>query len=226
VKISYPLVVLNFKNYGEAIGSRCLKLAKIAEKVSLDTGVTVAVCPNFVDLEKIARSVAIPVLAQHCDPYEPGAFTGSVVAENLREAKVSGSLLNHSEKRLKLSAIAAAVARLKRVGLFSLVCADDVSSAAAASALNPDALAIEPPELIGTGVSVSTARPEVVTKTVASVRKLNKEVHILCGAGVSTPDDVKKAILLGTEGVLLSSAYVKSRDPETLLRKMCEFSLV
>lgn len=226
MKISYPLIILNFKNYSEAIGGRCLELARIAEKVSRDTGVSVAVCPNFIDLEKIARSVAVPVLAQHCDPYDPGAFTGSVVAENLRQANVFGSLLNHSEKRLKLSEIAAAVARLRHNGLFSVVCADDVASAAAAAALNPDALAVEPPELIGTGVSVSTARPEVVTETVASVKKLNKEVHVLCGAGVSTAEDVKKAIQLGTEGVLLSSAYVKSRDPEQLLRKMCESALV
>ncbi|MEM4343444.1 MAG: triose-phosphate isomerase, partial [Candidatus Caldarchaeum sp.] len=94
------------------------------------------------------------------------------------------------------------------------------------AALEPEALAVEPPELIGTGVSVSTARPEVVSGAVVKVKKVSMRVHVLCGAGVSSEDDVRKALELGAEGVLLSSAYVKSRDPEKLLREMCRAMLV
>ncbi|MDW8084365.1 MAG: triose-phosphate isomerase [Candidatus Caldarchaeum sp.] len=224
--IKYPVIMLNFKCYRESLGRRGLELAKTAEKVSRETGVSVAVCPSFVNLAQIVQAVDMPVLAQHCDPYEPGAFTGSVVAEFLKEVGAVGSLLNHSEKRLKLSDITAAVNRLRANGLVSVVCADDVTSASAAAAIMPDALAVEPPELIGTGISVSKAKPEVVTETVKQVRFFNREVRILCGAGVSTAEDVKKAILLGTEGVLLSSAYVKSQDPEKLLREMCEAVLI
>lgn len=224
--IAYPMIVLNFKCYRESIGLRGLQLAKIAEKVSKQTGVVVSVCPSQTDIWKIAEAVEIPVLAQHCDPHEPGAHTGAVVAESLKEIGAAGSLLNHSERRLKLSEIAMAVNKLRQSGLASLVCADDVLSATAAATLNPDALAVEPPELIGTGISVSTARPEVVTGTVERVKALNKQVHVLCGAGVSNADDVRKAILLGTEGVLLSSAFVKHPEPEGLLRKMCEAVLL
>ncbi|MEM2095710.1 MAG: triose-phosphate isomerase [Candidatus Caldarchaeum sp.] len=226
MNLGFPAIILNFKSYREAIGRRGVELAKTAERVSSETGVQVAVCPNIVSLETVAETVSVPVLAQHCDPFEAGPHTGAVVAESLKEIGVSGSLLNHSEKRLKLSDIASTVARLRGLGLASVVCADDLHAAVSAAALEPEALAVEPPELIGTGVSVSTARPEVVSGAVVKVKKVSMRVHVLCGAGVSSEDDVRKALELGAEGVLLSSAYVKSRDPEKLLREMCRAMLV
>jgi len=57
----------------------------------------------------------------------------------------------------------------------------------------------------------------VVVGAVEAVKKINPSVHILCGAGISTGDDVAKAIELGTEGVLLASAYVKAKDPKKIL---------
>jgi len=224
--IRYPVIVLNFKAYAEALGVRAVQLAKIADNVSRDCGVTVVVCPNIIDLRKVVESVSIPVFAQHCDPHNMGSYTGSVVAEALKEAGVYGSLLNHSEKRLGLSEISSAVQKLLSLGLMPVVCADDVQAVKAASALGPEAVAVEPPELIGTGISVSTAKPEVITKTVEVVRKIAPEVHVLCGAGVSRPEDVRRAVELGAEGVLLSSAYVKSSDPKDMLRKMCEAALI
>jgi triosephosphate isomerase len=121
-----------------------------------------------------------------------------------------------------------AVGRLRDNGLISLVCADDPNASAAVSAMGPDIVAVEPPELIGTGISVSTSRPEVVSDTVRRVRSVNPRlgVHVLCGAGVSKPEDVSRALQLGAEGVLVSSAYVKSRDPAALLREMCRAALV
>ncbi|RLG06224.1 MAG: triose-phosphate isomerase, partial [Thaumarchaeota archaeon] len=89
----------------------------------------------------------------------------------------------------------------------------------------PEILAIEPPELIGTGIPVSKAKPEVVTGAVEAVKRINPRVHVLCGAGISTGDDVAKAIELGTEGVLLASAYVKAKDPKKLLSGMAEAAL-
>ncbi|MEM1945828.1 MAG: triose-phosphate isomerase [Candidatus Caldarchaeum sp.] len=221
MRLDIPTIILNFKAFREALGNHALELAKTAEKVSLETGVQVAVCPCLTDLQNVVNHVSIPVLAQHCDPHKPGPFTGSVVAESLKTIGVVGSLLNHSEKRMKLSDLTLSVTRLRENGLISVVCADDVSAAVAAAALKPDAVAVEPPELIGTGISVSTAKPEVVSEAVARVKTANPNVVVLCGAGVSTAEDVRKAVMLGAEGVLLSTAYVKSRDPEKLLREMC-----
>jgi len=86
--------------------------------------------------------------------------------------------------------------------------------------MEPDMLAIEPPELIGTGIPVSKANPEVVEGTVREVRKINRSVRILCGAGISKGEDVAAALELGAEGVLLASSVVKSKDVEGAIREL------
>ncbi len=224
-RLKYPIIVLNLKTYSEAIGEGALRLARIAEKVSRETGVEIAVAPQHTDLARVAEAVSIPVFAQHVDPHKPGSWTGSVLVEAIKDAGAVGSLVNHSEKQLKLSDIAASISRLREAGLIPLLCTNDPTVSAAGAALEPEMLAVEPPELIGTGIPVSRAKPEVVTQSVESVRRVSRAVHILCGAGISTAEDVEAAIKLGTEGVLLASAYVKSKEPEKLLKSMAEAAL-
>ena len=151
-KISFPLIALNFKTYAQAFGENSLRLAKIAEEVSDQFGVTIAVAPPIIDLARVAAEVEIPVFAQHVDPYEPGSHTGSIIAEDVKAAGAVGSLVNHSEHRLKLADIGMVLKRLKENKLISLLCTDTVETTKAGAALSPDILAIEPPELIGTGI--------------------------------------------------------------------------
>ena len=224
-KISFPLIALNFKTYAQAFGENSLRLAKIAEEVSDQFGVTIAVAPPIIDLARVAAEVEIPVFAQHVDPYEPGSHTGSIIAEDVKAAGAVGSLVNHSEHRLKLADIGMVLKRLKENKLISLLCTDAVETTKAGAALSPDILAIEPPELIGTGIPVSKAKPEVVRGAVHAVQKINPDVHVLCGAGISTGDDVARAIELGAEGVLLASAYVKAKDPKMVLIGMAREAL-
>ena len=224
-KISFPLIALNFKTYAQAFGENSLKLAKIAEEVSDQFGVTIAVAPPMIDLARVAAEVKIPVFAQHVDPYEPGSHTGSIIAEDVKAAGAVGSLVNHSEHRLKLADIGMVLKRLRENDLISLLCTDTVETTKAGAALSPDMLAIEPPELIGTGIPVSKAKPEVVKGAVQAVQKINPDVHVLCGAGISTGDDVARAIELGAEGVLLASAYVKAKDPKMVLIGMAREAL-
>ncbi|MEM4297603.1 MAG: triose-phosphate isomerase, partial [Nitrososphaerota archaeon] len=172
VGMKYPLIVLNFKAYAEALGERSLKLALVAEGVASEAGVEIAVCPQYLDVELVASRVRIPVFAQHVDPYPPGPHTGSVTAEALKVKGVVGSLLNHSEKRVNLADIATCISRLRMNGLQSLLCTGDQFVSMAGAALNPDIIAVEPPELIGTGVAVSRARPEVISETVENVRRV------------------------------------------------------
>ena len=159
------------------------------------------------------------------DRYKPGSHTGSIIAEDVKAVGAAGSIVNHSEHRLRLADIGMILERLRENGLISLLCTDTVETTKAGAALSPDILAIEPPELIGTGIPVSKAKPEVVVGAVEAVKKINPSVHILCGAGISTGDDVAKAIELGTEGVLLASAYVKAKDPKKVLSDMAEAAL-
>ncbi len=224
-KITYPVIVVNLKTYIESTGRRAVEIAKAGERVYKETGVMVVVCPQYTDIARVAETVEIPVFAQHIDPIKPGAHTGYILPEAVKEAGATGTLINHSEHRLRLDLIAETVKRAEDVGLFTLACADTPINTAAISILNPSAVAVEPPELIGTGISVSKAKPEIITNTVEIVRKINPSIPILTGAGVSTGEDVLKAIQLGTVGVLVASAIAKAKDPYSKIKEMAEAAL-
>lgn len=220
--MKYPVVMLNVKTYLESLGKNGLKLAKICQEVAKETGASIVICPQVTDLAKVVEEVEIPVYAQHIDPYEPGGHTGAVSAEAIKEIGCEGTLINHSENRLKLADIEFNIQRAKKIGLKTVVCTNNIATSCAAAAMCPDTIAVEPPELIGSGIPVSKAQPDVVLNTVNSVRNINKEVHILCGAGISTGEDVKSAIKLKTEGVLLASGVVKAKDPKSVLMNMAQ----
>lgn len=216
------MIIVNFKTYLESTGQKALELAKQAEKAAKETGTTIIVAPQFADIAKIAQAVEIPVFAQHIDPIKPGNSTGHVLAESVIEAGSTGTLINHSERQLKLSDIEAIITIAQEKKLTSVVCVNNASVSAAAAALHPDIVSIEPPELIGTGIAVSQAKPEVVTNTVNLVRQIKQDVTILCGAGISKSEDVSVALKLGTQGVLVASGIVKAKNPYSVLRAFAE----
>jgi triosephosphate isomerase len=221
-KLQTPIILVNFKTYLEATDRKAVELAKQAEKVSKETGTSIAVAPQFADIARVAEAVEIPVFAQHIDPIKPGSCTGHVLADSIKEAGAVGTLINHSEKQLKLIDIDTAIRLAREKNLISCVCANNPSVSAAVAALKPEIVSIEPPELIGTGVAVSKAQPEVVTDTVKLVREVNSEVTILCGAGISHSEDVAVALQLETQGVLVASAIVKAKDPYSILREFAD----
>jgi triosephosphate isomerase len=211
------IIIVNFKTYVESTGQRALQLAKQVEKASKETGACIVVAPQLADLRKIAESVEIPVFAQHIDPIKPGNSTGHVLAEAVKEAGAVGTLINHSERQLRLIDIDTTITLCKQQGLTSCACANNPSVSAAIAAMKPDITSVEPPELIGTGISVSKAQPEIITDTVKLVRQINPKMKILCGAGIGTAEDVSIALNLGTQGVLVASGIVKAKDPYSVL---------
>lgn len=212
------MIVLNLKTYKETI-EKALLFTDIASEVVAETGVRVVVCPPSVYLQEAAERFS-DVFAQHVDPVPAGAHTGSLPAEMLKHFNVKGSLVNHSEKRIGMENVKKAVDQLHSAGLESIVCAETPEEASEIAALSPLYVAIEPPELIGSGKSVSTTKPEVITDTVNLMKNSNAKVGVLCGAGVSNKYDVKKALELGTDGVLLASAFVKAEDPKAFLQEL------
>ncbi|WP_461863154.1 triose-phosphate isomerase [Thermococcus sp.] len=219
-KLGEPVIAINFKAYAQATGVRALAIAKAAERVWRETGVTIVVAPQLVDLYRIAQEVEVPVFAQHIDPIKPGSHTGHVLPEAVKEAGAVGTLLNHSENRMVLADLEASIRRAKEVGLMTMVCSNNPAVSAAVAALGPDYVAVEPPELIGTGIPVSKAKPEVITDTVELVRRVNPNVKVLTGAGISTGEDVKKALELGSVGVLLASGVTKAKNPEKAIKNL------
>ena len=222
MKITLPVIAINFKTYSESVGEKGLKISKAAEEVSNDTGICIIVAPQQADIRLIASQVDIPVFAQHIDPFTPGSHTGYILPEAVAEAGAVGTLINHSEHRLILADIDEAIRRAKEANLKTIACSNNPEVSASIAALSPDFCAYEPPALIGTGISVSTAEPEVVTKAVELIQKVNPDVVPLCGAGISTGGDVTAAIKLKTKGVLLASGVVKAKNPKVVLQEMAE----
>ena len=211
-KLDIPAIIVNFKVYREVEGAKAVSVALACQKVAEESGVSVAVCPPMVELSRVAAAVNIPVLAQHVDARKPGSNTGWITPEMIASAGAVGTLLNHSEHRLEITDLKSSVAACKVNGLISVVCADSSETSGAMAFFRPDFIAVEPPELIGGDISVTSARPEVVSDAVHAVHRVDANIPVLCGAGVKTGKDVKEALRLGAKGVLLASGVVKATD--------------
>ena len=218
--MSRPVFIINFKNYGEILGEGAVRLAAAAEKVSRDFEVEFILAPPTPMLSVVASAVRIPVFSQSVADAQEGKSTGAVIPEALKGCGCSGSIINHSESRIPPEEVRGVIRRMKVLGLATCVCGEDASEVARMAALAPEYLAVEPPELIGTGVAVSTARPGLLRETAAAVRAAGFEGRLLCGAGIVSGDDAKAAIRLGTDGILVASSVVKSRDWDSKLREL------
>jgi triosephosphate isomerase len=208
-------VLVNLKTYP------CdpVEIATDARDVAEESGVDIAVAPEAADIQRVAET-GVETWAQHVSPIDYGSNTGSTLAETVAEAGATGTLLNHSENRLKLADIDASLAAAERAGLETCVCGNNPAQIGAVSALGPDAVAVEPPELIGTGTPVSQADPDVVRDAVEAADAVDDSVEVYCGAGISTGDDIVAAGDLGSTGVLLASGVAKADDPRAALEDL------
>ena len=215
------MFIINFKNYDEISGSNSLRLAKVASKIAKKYKLKIIVCPPQYLLSEISK-VPITVFAQHLDVSKIGSTTGFVIPELVKKSGVIGSILNHSEHRLAAKDVKELVERLRTLDMKSVVCVKDVNEAARYARLNPDFIAIEPPELIGSGKAVSKERPEVITNSVKAIKKAKNSTQLLCGAGIVSGEDVSRALELGAKGILVASGIVKSKNWEKSIE---EFAL-
>jgi triosephosphate isomerase len=207
------VLIVNLKAYGSAAGEEAEKIAEAAGEVAEETGERVVVSPQPQDM---FRTPDAETFSQHVDPVEPGSHTGSILAESVAEL-ASGTLLNHSEKRIPVDSIEESIERCKENGLDTVVCAQSPEECGELSELGPDYVAFEPPELIGGDTSVSEAEPELIEKAVEL-----SEVPVLTGAGIKNREDVEKSIELGCVGVLVASGIVKAEKPEEKMKELCE----
>ena len=210
-----PVYILNFKTYPEASGKNAVKLAKICKKVAGKKKASVIVAVQAADIYDVALT-GIKTIAQHVDAAEPGRNTGFVLAKDVKENGAIGTLLNHSEHKLKFDVLKSAIKICRENKLIVVACASTPAEAEKISRLKPDYIAVEPPELIAGKVSVSEAKPEVITGTLKRVKK----IPVLCGAGIHTRNDVKTAFKLGAKGILVASGVVKARNKEKELGEL------
>lgn len=216
--LTTPIFITNFKTYRQATGKNAVELAKIHERVALDTGKSLAVAVSACDLYRVASSVNIPVFAQHIDPVDFGGYTGHVLPQSVKNAGAVGTLLNHSEKRIAFDVLEPSLAFGQKSSLARVVCAETPQEIAEYACMDLDFLAFEPPELIGGTRSVASESPDLIKKSV----ELAADIPLLVGAGINQPEDIEVALDLGARGFLVASAIVKADDPEMVLRKLVE----
>ena len=214
-----PLIVVNFKTYESAQGVAAEELAQHMQDANDSNSEFVAVVSPF-DLEPVCEAAPqIQVWTQHLDPIGFGSNTGWLHPQTAIERGAVGTIINHAEHKISYEKISQLIDALPE-GFLVCACAASVDEAKILAKLNPDMIAVEPPELIGGDVSVTTVDPSIVSNTVNAVKSINPNVRVLCGAGVKNGDDVAKAIELGSTGVLLASGVTKSNNPKDVLKDL------
>ena len=208
-------LVVNFKNYPEILGVGSIRLAQAVQRASDVVGIEAIVAPPTPMIALVASKTGAQVYSQTVGSKSGDKTTGEILPEAVKAAGGRGTILNHSESRRPLTELRTLVPRLGGMGMGVCLCSQTAAEAARLSALKPKYLAIEPPELIGSGIAVSKARPDLIQKTVAGVRRAGYEGEILCGAGIVSGEDVTKAVELGVDGVLVASSVVKASDWES-----------
>ena len=211
-----PLIVVNFKTYASASGRAAESLAVAMEAHSQGPARMVAVVSAF-DLEAVRRAApSLEVWTQHLDPVGLGGFTGWLEPTTAIHRGAQGTIINHAEHKVSMEHVNSLKEQLSDE--FPICgCAADLEEAGSLAEIGPTFIAVEPPELIGGDISVTTADPAIVSDTVSVVKAVNPRVRVLCGAGVKNGADVAKAVELGAEGVLLASGVTKATDVEAVL---------
>lgn len=215
-------LVINLKTYEEATDKKAIKIAKIAKKLEKEAkskNVEIILAGQLIDLKDL-KNEKIKVYSQHIDAFDYGAHTGFVIPRILNKLKIQGSLINHSEHTLKLKDIKSRIDIAKENSLETCVCARTLKDVKKISELKPDFIAVEPKELIGGDISISTAKPQLIEKSV----KAANNIPLLVGAGVKNAQDVRKSVELGAMGILVASGVVKAKNIEKAIKDLiCGF---
>ncbi|MEK7526396.1 MAG: triose-phosphate isomerase [Patescibacteria group bacterium] len=210
------MIFVNFKTYQESTGSNALRLAKIIEEVSMQTGIKIIAVAQPSDIKEICQSAKVEVWSQKIDPVEYGAHTGAIIAEAVVEDGAIGTFLNHSENKLDIEVIQKCIDRANQVGLKTLVFAGSIEELNQIIRFSPTYISYEPAELVGsTSVSVSQSKPEMI-KEAADIARAHG-TPLIVGAGIHSQQDVKKSIELGAMGIAVATNIVKSTDPKAAL---------
>ena len=214
-----PVFEIGLKGY--AWGAEAVHLAREADRLSHELGVTVIFDPQAVDIPAVAAATRhVRVFAQHMDPVAAGRGAGAVLAEAIRDAGAHGTMLNHSERRMTLADINGAIRRADEVGLATMVCADSPEEAAAIALLGPDIVLAEPPELIATSRSAATEMQGFVERTIELVGRIDPRIIVMCSAGIHSGADVARMIELGAGGTGSSSGVLRAADPVATMASM------
>ncbi len=212
--------IINFKIYKEAICENAIKIAKICKKLekrAKKKNVEIILAVVATDIKDIVKT-KVKTYSQHIDNFDFGSHTGFIIPSLIKFVGVKGSLINHSEHRIDFKKIEENIKALGKIKLESCVCAENSKEVKKIVKFKPDFIAIEPRELIGGNISISTAKPELIKNSL----KVAKKIPLLVGAGIKNKNDVKKAIEFGASGILVASGIVKAKNIEKAILDLLE----
>jgi len=215
-----PLLVINLKTYQQGTGKRAAELSRIAQKVSKEEDVSIAVAVQAPEIFNVSKNTGAMTLSQHVDNIDFGSNTGSIHPESVKDAGAVGTLLNHAEHSIPLEQVRNTLDKCKHAGLKTIVCVHKMDEVEKVKEWKPDYIAFEDPELIGTLKSISRMKPESVKEFAQSLE--GSGITPLCGAGIANGEDVQAAKRLGTQGGIIATAVVKAEDPEQVMREMAQ----
>jgi triosephosphate isomerase (TIM) len=210
-KKSGPLII-NLKNYLETAGDNTIKIVKDAERVSEKLDVEIILSPPQPSLALITKQTNLKIISQHVDLKKTGSTTGFYIPEIIEKIGAKGSLINHSEHEIKIDEIKLLIEKLKILQLISIVCVKTIEELIEILEFEPDYIAIEPPELIGTQKSISSEKPYLIRKCSEILKNDNQKSKLICGAGINRKEDIKIALENGALGMLVSSSITKAND--------------
>ena len=215
------MIFVNFKTYQEGTGRRAVDLTKILESVAHETQIKIIPVVQAADIKEVVAATTLEVWTQKIDPVEPGAHTGSILAEAVFEDGATGTFLNHSESKLSsFDELAKASDRAKLVTLKTLIFAANIKELKDITSLTPTYLAYEPPELVGSTTTSVATRPEVIREASEIARLAG--IPLVVGAGVHTALDVRKCLEQGAVGIAVASDILKATDPKRELMDLVE----
>lgn len=214
--IRTPFFTVNPKSYlyGKELLDLAIKTDQLAKIYDLDIFFSAPLI-ELADIIKNTRFI-IPT-AQHMDDIPIGTGMGYACPEILKAKGVKATFLNHAEHPITMSSLTKTLKIANELNIITIVCADSIEDAKVFAGLNPDIILCEPTNLIGTG---RTSEDEYMIQTNNIIRSINPKIKILQAAGISTPQDVKRALQLNADGTGATSGIVKAKDPLSALESM------
>lgn len=216
ISIQPPFFEIGVKNY--IYGDEVLKLAQAADRASIAYNIDVIFLAPYTDIRRIAENTErLIVFAPYMDTLRPGRGMADVLPEAIKAAGAQGVVLNHCERPMTLTAIAATIKRAQELELVTFACADTLAEAEAIAMLHPDILNPEPSELIGTG---SVSDLSFVYDSIYAIKRIFPDILVEQAAGISSGEQVYRNIFAGAEGVGAASGIVTAKDPCAMAEEM------
>ncbi|PDQ36024.1 MAG: hypothetical protein B5766_02460 [Candidatus Lumbricidophila eiseniae] len=187
------------------------QLARVAGQASSTYDIAVVLTVPVAMVAPIADlRTGIYVFAQDMQAETMGSSVGRTIAESLFDAGAAGVMLNHDGNPLRDDELARAVHRAQEMNLQTIVCVGTEDAALRYVELDPTAVLLEPPSLIGTA---DGGERGWIRSSNSAMRAVNAHVLRMHAGGVASPVIAHDIMAAGADGTGSTSGVLTARDP-------------